>query len=384
MNKFYYLILLSAMLITACKTPGKAYDKGDYTSAIELAIKALQKNPSDGENKAIAQSAYKQAIAERQSAVRHLSNSNSEGRFEHIYNEYRQMQKLYELIRQQPSLMASIKPTDYSEYIDTYRDKAAAVQFDKGIARMEENNKRSYREAYHYFQKALKLKPNDAGIRRKADEAFNLATVHIVVLPMNDFYGSRYNYNTTSYQFRNFEDQMVRNLRYGLNTSFVKFYSEWDARSQNIEPDEVLEMRLGRLDIGRPYDQQQTRNVSRDIVVKEIVYKPDSVVRQTQRVNAQIIITRRTLASEGDLYVTSRDNRGRILWSDIFRGEHRWQIEFATYRGDERALSENDRALINRHDSYNTPREDEIMQNILRQIENEMNHRMRNHYSRYF
>jgi tetratricopeptide (TPR) repeat protein len=396
MKKLYFLTLLSAVLFTACKTPGKAYDKGDYNTAIELAVKGLQKNPSDGEYKSIAQNAYKQAIADHQTNIRQLSGSSSDNRFEQIYNEYVQMQKLYNLIRQQPSLMTLVKPTDYTEYIATYKDKAGEVHYEKGMARMDEQSKRAYREAYVHFQKALKFKPNDAVLRRKADETYNLATVHVVVLPMNDFYGggNRYDmggmgssyggYANNSYLLRNFEDQVVRNLRFNTGNNFVKFYSEWDARSARVEPDEILEMRLGRMIIGQPFDQQQTRNASREIVVKETYYKPDSVVRQTARVNAQVIITRRTLVSEGDLYITSRDAKGRILWSDIFRGEHRWQTEFATYRGDERALSENDRSLMNRSNAYNTPREDEIVQQVLAQIENEMSYRLRNNYSRYY
>jgi tetratricopeptide (TPR) repeat protein len=385
MNKLYILIILCAVFTTACKTPGKAYDKGDYNQAIELAVKNLQKNPSDGETRAIAQNAYKQAIADHQSTIRQLSYSTSENTYEQIYNQYRQMQKLYDLIRQQPSLMSLIKPTDYTESIATYRDKAADVYYQKGLSRMEQKEKIAYRDAYQQFQKALRLKPNDAHYRKQAEESYRLAIVHVVVLPINDYYGgSRYGSSTNSYELRNFQEQIIRNLRYNSNNNFVKFHSEWDARGQNIEPDEILEMRLGRLEIGRPFDQQQTRNVSKEIVVKEIVYKADSIVRQTARVNAQVTITRRTLVSEGDLYVSAHDARGRTLWNDVFRGEHRWQVEFATYRGDERALSDNDKALMNRNDAYNTPREEEIMQQLLRQIENDMNYRIRNHYSRYY
>ncbi|MDQ3681501.1 MAG: hypothetical protein M3352_00335, partial [Bacteroidota bacterium] len=98
-------------------------------------------------------------------------------------------------------------------------------------------------------------------------------------------------------------------------------------------------------------------------------------------VHAQITTTRRTMVSEGELYVSSRDPKGRTLWNDIFRGEYRWQTEFATYRGDERALSQSDRNLLNRND-YNTPREDDILRAVFKEIENEMNYRLRNYYSR--
>jgi len=196
---------------------------------------------------------------------------------------------------------------------------------------------------------------------------------------MDQNYGG-YQYSS-SYQIRNFEEDIIRNLRYQLNNDFVQLFSEWDAKSRNIEPDEILEMRLGRLEIGRPYDQTQTRNVSKEVVVREIVYKPDSVVKQYGTVNAQIAVTRRNIISEGELYLSVRDAKGRVLWNDIFRGEHRWETEFATYRGDERALSQNDRTLLNRNrNDYNTPREDDILKEVFREIQNDMSYRLKNYY----
>ncbi|ANE50531.1 hypothetical protein [Flavisolibacter tropicus] len=383
MTKFYSFILFLAVAVTACKTPSKAYDKGDYKEAIELAVKRLQKDPSDGETKALVQNAYKRAVDEREDNIRMLSKNTAESRYEQIYFEYRQLQSLYTLIRQQPALSNVVKPTDYSDYITTYQNKAAEVYDEKGEDVIEQGNKRSYQQAYSYFQKALQFKPNDATLKQKAQESYDMAITKIVVLPMTDQYAGGYRYNT-DYRFRNFEDDLIRNLRYSANNVFVKFYTEWDARSQKIEPDEVLEMRMGRMIIGQPYEQYSTRNVSKEVVIKETIYKPDSVVKQYGKVTAQITTTRRTMVSEGDMYVTSRDKQGRILWNDIFRGEHRWQVEFSTYRGDERALSESDKAQLNsRNDLYNTPREEEIMEQILRDISYDMQYRVKNYYARY-
>jgi hypothetical protein len=63
-------------------------------------------------------------------------------------------------------------------------------------------------------------------------------------------------------------------------------------------------------------------------------------------------------------------------------GEHHWKTEFATYTGDERALSENDKTLINRRPN-NPPRQEDIVNEILRQIETNLSHRLRNYYQRY-
>jgi tetratricopeptide (TPR) repeat protein len=377
MNKIYFLLFLFITHLS-CKTPGKAYEKGNYTEAIDLAIKKLQKNPNDGEAKSILQNAYKFAVNRHEEQIRILSNSNSEKRFEQIYQQYRSLQNLSENIRRYPTAAQLVNTVDYSDYLTTYKDKAADLHYESGVKLMQENTKPAFREAYHAFKRALRLKPNDIELRKRADEAYRLAVVNVVVIPIDNHGGYMY---SNSYQVRNFQEDLVRNLGYNVRNEFIKFHSEWNARSMNIEPDEIIEMRFGNLVIGQPYDQRQTRQVSKEVVLKEIVYKPDSVVKQTGKVYARVTTTRRTLVSSGDLFINIRDAKGRFLWSDNFRGEHRWQTEFATFTGDERALSDHDRSLLNRRDY--APQQDEIISELLRQIDNELAYRLRNYYSRY-
>jgi hypothetical protein len=167
-----------------------------------------------------------------------------------------------------------------------------------------------------------------------------------------------------------------------MNNEFVRFYSEFDARSQDIEADQIMELNLSRITIGRPYDNTSTRESSKEVVIKEIVYKPDSVVKQYGTVKARITTTKRTLLSQGDLFITVRDTKGRIIWNDRFTGEHKWQTEFATYTGDERALTDSDRSLLNQK-QYNPPSEDHIMEELLNQIESDLTYRLRHYYTRY-
>jgi hypothetical protein len=106
-------------------------------------------------------------------------------------------------------------------------------------------------------------------------------------------------------------------------------------------------------------------------------------VKEYATVRARITNTRRTLLSEGDLYLTIRDARGRVLWSDRFTGQHRWQTTFATYTGDERALSESDRSQLSRSNNYNPPREEEIMSELYRQIQLDLSSRLRGYFARF-
>jgi hypothetical protein len=198
----------------------------------------------------------------------------------------------------------------------------------------------------------------------------------------NNGYGGYYN---NSYEIKNFQEELIRNLRYQGNNEFVQFFTDWDARSKNIQPDEIVELRLGRMDMGRSYDETSSRDVSARVVVRQIVYKPDSVVNEYKDVYARVNITRRIYISDADLNITARDAKGNYLWSDVVRGEHRFSTEFASYTGDERALSAGDKALINNSNSnaYSQVRREDIFKEVLRQLQSEACNRFRNYYSRY-
>jgi hypothetical protein len=235
------------------------------------------------------------------------------------------------------------------------------------------------------------------------DEAHDAAVVKVLLVTDNGYntggnmygggmYGNgAYNngyggYNNNSYEIKNFQENLIRNLRYQGNNEFVQFYTDWDARSNNIQPDEIVEMRLGRIDMGRSYDESYSRDASARVVVRQIVYKPDSVVNEYKDVYARINVTRRNFVSGADLDITARDAKGNYLWSDVVRGEHRFSTEFATYTGDERALSASDRSLINNtgNNAYSQVRREDILKELLRQVEYEASNRFKNYYSRYY
>jgi hypothetical protein len=117
-------------------------------------------------------------------------------------------------------------------------------------------------------------------------------------------------------------------------------------------------------------------------VIKETVYKPDSVVREYAKVSATITTIRRSMNSRAFLQVSVRDEDGRWVWNDDFNGYHSWNTEFATFTGDARALSEADRQLIDRKKEF-APSDNEVMNYMLDQILNDAQYRIRNYFNRF-
>jgi hypothetical protein len=380
-SKLYTLIISGfSILFFSCKSASKLYEKGNYDEAVEIAAKKLQKKPDDQKLIDILQSAYRFAVNDHESRVRNISISNDELKWENMYNEYNSLQRLYNAIYNAPSVFSIVKPADYSSYIGTYAEKAGDVRFNRGLSFMQGGSKLSYRNAYREFQASLRLQPGRIEAIQKRDEAYNYAVTNIIVLPMQQYGG--YVYSNYTIGGNNFDDNLIRNLQYSSSNEFVKFYSAWEARSQNVRVDQEMEMRLATVDIGRYHDDRSNRRVSKDIAVKETVYRPDSVVREYAKVYANITTTRRSQNSFATLQVNVRDENGGWLWSDNFNSDYNWCTEFTSFTGDARALSETDKQLIERRKDF-APTENEIMRNLLDKLNSDAQYRIKNYTMRF-
>ena len=380
-SKFYSLLFIASvsLLALSCKTASKLYQKGNYDEAVELAAKKLQKDPDDPKLLNIIRNSYQYAVDDHKSRIRVHSESNNELKWEWMYNEYMALQRMYDAIYRVPSVYRIVKPIDYSSYIVTCGERAGDIRYDRGLTFLQTGDKQSYRQAYREFQSALFFKPGHRDVVQKMNEAYENAVVNVIVLPMDEF-GYRFS-SFNNYNNQQFSDQLLRNLQYSSGNEFVKFYSPWDARNRDIRTDMVVDMRFTNLNIGRYHDDRSTRQVSKEVVIKETVYRPDSVVKEYGKVYAQVTTTRRTMRSEGFLQINVRDENGRFVWSDNSMGDHNWSTEFATYTGDERALSESDKQLINRRQEL-PPHETEIIRCIMAQVDNNALWQIRNYFSR--
>jgi len=361
---FYSFIFLCTIFLFSCKSAEKLYNKGRYDEAVMLAAKKLQKKPGNAELVNVLQDAYRFAVNGHESNIRNLANSNSDLRWEHIYSEYQQLQALYEAIRRSPSVYDIVQPTDYSSYLATYKEEAGNARYERGLELMDQDNKQSYRQAYSEFQKALALKPGDLSIKQKMQESYENAVTNVVIQPLNRF---GYQYTNYDFDYRNFNYEILRYLNNNKG-QFVRYYSPSEARSGHLKTDNSVEMRFSDVNIGRYRDQRSTREVSKQVVSKEIVISKDSVVREYTTVKVKIITTIRSINADGLLQATVRDYYDRRIWNDTYRGEYSWTYSFATYTGDERALSDEDKKLINQREQW-PPSNDEIIRIIMEEIQ---------------
>jgi len=380
MKKLYFLFFIAVSTwMISCKSASKLYQKGNYDEAVQVAVKKLQKDPNDQKLKSVVQDAYRYAVTDHQNRIHNYSSMDNEMKYEWMYNEYADLQNLHNVIFKAPSVYELVRPTDYSSDMNENAAKASDVHYNRGMELMNHNDRQSYKNAYHEFKTAMSFKPGDANIQRRINEAYDAALTVVAFIPVNN-YG--FQYASYNYQLQNFDNDIIRILQNNSGNEFVKFYSTLETQRLNIVPDEIVEMHFTQINIGRINDNYSTREVSKDVVVKETVYKPDSVIKQYAKVKAIVTTTQRTMSSQGILSINARDNKGRSLWSDNVVGNSSWSTSFSSYTGDERALSDEDRTSLNQ--TMDTPpREQDIVKCIQEGIYSDLIYKVRTYYSRY-
>ena len=187
---------------------------------------------------------------------------------------------------------------------------------------------------------------------------------------------------TQNYQVRNFQNDLSAPFATIWATSLCNYTPSGKVTSATCGLMKCCRCAWAPFHIGRPYDENKVREVTKDVVVKETVYSKDSVIKEWAKVKAKITTTHRTLVSNADLYLHIGDARSRTLWSETIRSEHRWTTTFATYTGDERALSESDKELLKKQRVSNPPREEAVMEELLRKLHNDVSYRVRDFYRR--
>ncbi|MCP9749522.1 hypothetical protein, partial [Ferruginibacter sp. HRS2-29] len=173
---------------------------------------------------------------------------------------------------------------------------------------------------------------------------------------------------SSGYNYSNeyFQQTLVRELQNsnGNGRYAARFYTDWEARRENVQPDWAVDLRLRDLNI--PYPVSNTYSRSRSAEVRNGTDTSGKPIYKT--VYATLNVQRSSFTANANMEMTITDVRTRknISYKN-YREDYRWQEERASYTGDSRALSSDDWALIN-NNNYNTPRREDILSELYRKI----------------
>lgn len=336
-------------------------------------IARLEKNPSDREASRLLPGTYNAAIQKRREITSQLNQSAGTGdKYMEMAGEWEVLLQMYKRIKASPAASSALPdPWDPSRSIDNARKLAADEYYTAGMVYLGYNTRQQAQQAYEYFEKASKAYPGYKDVNRLLQEAAARATIRVLVNPVNY---NRFGWSYWGFQNDWLQQEMVRDLN-ARSYKNVRFYTDWDLRSQQLVPDRIVDLDFTELFIDQVHSDSRTYRRSKEIETGRTKSVPPKPIYQT--VYATVYVNRRYMSSYATLEcrIYDRETNQNILY-DRFPDRFDWRQETARYTGDSRALTPGDLALINnRYDDY-PPGREQIVERLVRNTYNQLLNRI--------
>ncbi|HET9056103.1 MAG TPA: hypothetical protein VFN30_04570 [Chitinophagaceae bacterium] len=370
--------LIAAFLFSACRSSKNFVAKGTTDEIVFKAVRFLNKHPEDVYALGELKFNYSQAVKNHEEKIAVWKNSSDANRWDKIITELSVLQNMYDAINSSANLIRATKAQSYFNALAVAKDSAASQSYQSGLAYLNKEGRDNAKSAYQAFKKANGYVTDYKDSRDKMKEAFDKSIVLVVINPVHDdnLFLSGWNNSGLSYNREYLQQLLVRDLGGDYSTSNpAKFYTDWDARRKNINPDWIIDLTWQSLYASSPTERTYSRNVSKKIESgKDTSGKP---IYQT--VKATLHITRLSYTANGDLeYQITDVKQKKNVDAGRLPASFNWQHEYATYTGDSRALDSNDWALINssrQYQPYNS--KDEILNELSKRVYNDLKYRVR-------
>jgi len=375
-----FILLAAILILGGCSSGKKAFEKGDYYSAVLKSVDRLRKNPNHKKSRETLLYAYPAAVEFLSSEVNNLKASGQRFKWGRIVNAYEKVNNMGDQIRRSPGALRIIpNPERFGGALTTARNSAADEHYKEGLRLINPNNREASKEAYYQFQKANGFMSGYKNSVQKAQEAREYATLKVILeqIPVPGRY-------SLSADF--FQDKVEEFLRGGgiYQNEFLQFFTPRQAQRQNLQDaDHILSIYFEDFTVGNVFQKQTIREVSRDSVkVGETVI--DDVKHPVfGTVKAEFTVNRAEIVSEGLVTMRVIDARTEgVLLREKLPGTYVWYTEWASYQGDDRALTDEEYALTKLRQVGPPPNQDLFIE-FTRPIYSQLTQRLNNFYRRF-
>lgn len=371
--------ILTIFLLASCKTSKDYLLRGDEDKTVFDIVKKLNKHADDADATKALPDVYNQVQQRHLKKINSYNGYTDIGRWDKLMNEYSSLQNIYAAITNSSAAQKLVTAKNYSNEINAIRQAAAEDYYKLGDNLLTNDTREYARKAYLAFKKAGSWAPGCKDYKAKMEEAYNGSIVNVVINPIQDnsfFFNTGWGNMGYNYSNEYFQQNIVRDLGGTYATRYpARFYTEWGARRDNVQPDWVVDLTLRNMDIPRPYLNSYTRNASAQIqvgrdtsgkAIYKTVYATLTIQRQSFTARAQMDVTIVEVATHKNIAYNS------------YNDTYNWQNEVASYSGDRRALSSNDWDIINNSNQNNIPRREDILNELYRNIYPQVKNRIAN------
>ena len=354
--RIIFTMAILFLLLTGCssvKRANKALLKGNYTEAIDIAVKRLQKNKAnkaDYEQMLLLEQAFQKLKSSHTERISFLQNDITPNTYE-IYNLYLELDNIQNKIKPLLPLkkadgsFVSFAFENYSNQIIHAKQEHIDALYNNGVKLMR-GSKIDNRNAYTSFNQLLELHPNYKDTKKLIRQAHFNGTDFVYVIIQN---------KTNQVIPKRLQDVLLDFNTYGLDDLWTEFHS-FKQRDFSYDYEIVLEFKQLLVSPERVSEKEIPLS-------KEIVYTENRVDRNGKAVLDQFgkpikdelkktlkgtlnqVIQTKSVSVTGlvhyyDLQRNQRTNSYPLQSNFVFENI------FAQFKGDSRVLNDNEVSMI--------------------------------------
>ncbi len=370
---FYILIIA---ILSSCSSGKKAFQKGDYYTALYKAVDRLKSSPENKNATKVLRDGYPVTLEWTQEEMDMAITSNDMFKWERAIYLMEQVNRLSDQIRRTPAARQIINnPKSYSAELNMAYEKAAEIRYNLGLEELELNTKESARSAYENFVAADRFVAGYKNVRELLQEAKEDATIKVIMeaIPVPS-----QRYKVSSEFFYNQVFEYVNN-RFRPE-SFVNFYSPYQAETEGlIDPDFIVDLEFFDFSIGNLARTEKEESLKKRVAIET----RDSTKVRYKTFSAKLKTYTDEVISGGNLRLLILEPSGnKILVDELIPGGFTWVNQYAIYVGDIEALNDNQLHLVNNKALPLPPHQDLFIE-ITRPIYEQLTGKLQRFFRRY-
>lgn len=329
------LLSIAIILLTAsCSSGYKAYKKGDYYKAAIDAVERLRSAPGSDKASYVLSKTYPLALQACQREIETAKLENTPNNYENVVFQYERINQLADNIYRCPAANKIIsKPTEFRVELSEARKIAAAQVYEMGLKSLNAGTIFDARNAMNQFIRANNYEYGYKDALKLIEEARYQGTLRVMF--EKPITGMKYQYSADF-----FSSNLMSDLSRNLEKRMIQFFNyEQFANNKEVQPHQYLVLNFEDFSIGNVFDSKKTIDLKRDSVKVGTATVGGKKVDVYNTVTAKLNTFRREIKSGGILSVRIFDQQNRLIEQRNFSGEYVWYTTWASYNGDERALT---------------------------------------------
>lgn len=379
MKNILLFIFIISVFVSCSKSGRRALESGEYYNAVLQSIEKLKRDPDNSKALEVLPNAYKYASLDLMEDINRAKNANQQFKYERVLEDYQKLNEMHEKIEMCVSCRNIVKASSHFTELDEAKQIASTERYNFANDLLQKGTMNSSRLAYDSFEILYRYAPDFKDIIIKLEEAIFQGSFHVVVeQPL---------VNSKLYQFSNeyFQGRIDEFLQTSKRLNkFIRFYQPTEAKTLKLVPDHIVKLEFIDFVVGETIINTEKKNVTSRDSVKTGTAKIDGKnVDVYAKVNATISKSHKTVRSRGLLLMEIYDFKtNKSLIKEQLPGEFYWNNSWASFNGDERALTKEELILTRNRENLPPPPQQMFIE-FCKPIYDQFTYKIKHFYDKY-